>query len=81
MYLGNNRIRAMDEELGQQYLSSDLWEPVLDPKEYSDDYDEVTPDELQRYKEVSLLHDFNLVYPIAQFSSFSWIEFSVLLYF
>jgi hypothetical protein len=30
--LGNNRIRAMDDELGQQYLSSDLWEPVLDPK-------------------------------------------------
>jgi hypothetical protein len=61
----------MDEELGQQYLSSDLWEPVLDPKEYPDDYDEVTPDELQRYKEVSFIPYFLLVHP------FSWVKLSI----
>jgi len=46
----NNRIREIDLELGQEQLSSKLWEPSLHPLEFLDDRDEVTESELNTYK-------------------------------
>ena len=46
----NNRIREIDIELGQEHLSTSLWEPALDPLEFPDDRDEVTASELTKYK-------------------------------
>ena len=46
----NARIRTIDEELGQSNLSSELWEPRLNPDEFPDDADEVTEAELLQFK-------------------------------
>jgi hypothetical protein len=47
----NARIRAIDLELGRAEESSEgaLWEPHLNPIEFPDDRDEVTPSELEEY--------------------------------
>ena len=46
----NNRVREIDAELGQAHLSMALWQPELDPREFPDDADEVTPQELEIFK-------------------------------
>lgn len=46
----NARIREIDAELNQEHLSFHLWQPVLDPSEFPDDFEEVTRQELSNYK-------------------------------
>jgi hypothetical protein len=46
----NSRIRAIDDELQQSFLSDTLWEPSFDAQEFPDDDDEITEEELNRFK-------------------------------
>jgi WD40 repeat protein len=45
----NARIRDIDRELDQEYLSEKLWEPALDPAEYPEDAAVVTASELKHF--------------------------------
>jgi WD40 repeat protein len=45
----NQRVREIDNELNQRNLSTNLWQPSLDPVEFPDDYDEVTDCELNDF--------------------------------
>jgi len=45
----NDRIKDIDRELNQRHLSNNLWQPSLDPKEFPDDFDEVTESELSTF--------------------------------
>jgi WD40 repeat protein len=51
----NARIREIDIELDQEHLSYHLWQPKLNPIEYSDDFEEISSKELSEYR--SLLKD------------------------
>ena len=52
----NDRVREIDAELGQAHLSVALWQPELDPREFPDDADEVTPQELEIFKGIRALN-------------------------
>ena len=52
----NNRIREIDFELGHQADTRDLWEPAIDPREYPDDWDVISPEELEKYMELRTKH-------------------------
>ena len=47
----NIRIREIDAELDQEYLSERLWEPALDPAEYPEDSEYVVASELKAFSE------------------------------
>eukprot|EP01038_Epipyxis_sp_PR26KG_P009306 gene9306-12538_t len=59
----NKTIREIDHELQQTQLSQDLWEPSFDPEEFSDDMDEITPDELNEYMAAREKASWELVKP------------------
>lgn len=48
---GNQRVRDIDIELGQPEESTNLWEPVLESREFPDDRDEVTEVELEAFRQ------------------------------
>ena len=61
----NGRIRDIDEELTQPQLSVDLWEPSLDPREFCDDFEEVTSRELDAFKAIRSTTPWHKAKPLA----------------
>lgn len=59
----NKRIQEIDLELQQPEASKDLWEPKLDPAEFSDDREEVTEADLAHYKALRAKTPWNAVTP------------------
>lgn len=60
----NQRIREIDTELSQTHLSNHLWEPNLDPDEFPEDYEEVTMEELEKYREFNLKNEWKNSVPV-----------------
>ncbi|CAN0002772.1 unnamed protein product, partial [Hapterophycus canaliculatus] len=48
----NRRLRDIDAELGESGNGGDLWEPALDPSEWPEMRDYVSPEELATYSDL-----------------------------